>query len=79
MLINNKKKERNESKKYKLSLPKKNAFCFTERGNLFKEKKTIKIINTIDNNRNKFKFRTTNISPSKFNRNFFMNQNKKGK
>ena len=78
MLMNNKKKERNESKKLKLSLPKKNAFCFTERGNLFKEKKTIKIINRIDNNKyNKLKFRTTNISPS--NRNFVVNQNKKGK
>ena len=81
MLINNKKKERNESKKLKLlSFPKKNLFCFTERSNLFKEKKTIKIINTNDNNnRNKIKFRTTNISPSKYTRNFLINQNKKGK
>ena len=67
----NKKKEENILKKLKMPLnKKKNNFCFTDRGNFLKEKKTIKIINTNENiNRYKLKFKTTNVSPVRLNKN----------
>ena len=67
----NKKKEESVLKKLKIPLnKKKNNFCFTDRGNFLKEKKTIKIINTNENiNRYKLKFKTTNVSPVRLNKN----------